>query len=259
MKKKKCILLLSLSLVFSMFTSSMSYAEENEILMDETVEVNEVNDGGENAESELIESDIPISVESIQTVELNTPTMAEEQAAVQELAAADEIPWEDSVDLNLSYRYIGTTLYIKLIDVNKPQGTAKYKAWPWTDKEAEARAVTKIEICDGVEFIDNNWFKGGSSTPYFSKLTEVVLPSSVKAIKSQAFSGDAALSSINLTNVEEFEVAAFQQNKALSQLSLDHAKNIAMFAFNDCAALQSLSLGRQMLRLLKMRLLRVRS
>ena len=243
MKKKKCILLLSLSLVFSMFTSSMSYAEENEILMDETVEVNEVNDGGENAESELIESDIPISVESIQTVELNTPTMAEEQAAVQELAAADEIPWEDSVDLNLSYRYIGTTLYIKLIDVNKPQGTAKRKAWPWTDKEAEARAVTKIEICDGVEFIDNYWFKGGSSTPYFSKLTEVVLPSSVKAIKSQAFSGDAALSSINLTNVEEFELAAFQQNKALSQLSLDHAKNIAMFAFNDCAALQSLSLG----------------
>ena len=92
MKKKKCILLLSLSLVFSMFTSSMSYAEENEILMDETVEVNEVNDGGENAESELIESDIPISVESIQTVELNTPTMAEEQAAVQELAAARRNP-----------------------------------------------------------------------------------------------------------------------------------------------------------------------
>ena len=86
MKKKSCMLLLSFSLVFSTFAPAMTYAEENEILAEESVETSD-NDS-QVTESELKEDNASISIESIQSVELNTPVTAEEQAAVQELHLA---------------------------------------------------------------------------------------------------------------------------------------------------------------------------
>ena len=47
MKKKSFMLLLSASLVFSMLTPSMIYAEENEILVEESMETNGNDNDGE--------------------------------------------------------------------------------------------------------------------------------------------------------------------------------------------------------------------
>ena len=56
----------------------------------------EINDNDSQiAESELKEDNTSISIESIQSVELNTPVTAEEQAAVQELADTEDAEWHN--------------------------------------------------------------------------------------------------------------------------------------------------------------------
>ena len=95
------MLLLSLSLVLSNLAPVMGYAEENEILTEDSVEIND-NDS-QIAESELKEDNTSISIESIQSVELNTPVTAEEQAAVQELADTEDAEWHNEEKYNLRY------------------------------------------------------------------------------------------------------------------------------------------------------------
>ena len=106
MKKKKSMLLLSFSLAFSMFMSSVTYAaEENEIFLDEAVEENDCNsEMAEPIENNV--SDLSLSIEAIQPIETesNFSLHSEEEAlAVQELADAGESSWEDITELNLSY------------------------------------------------------------------------------------------------------------------------------------------------------------
>lgn len=92
MKKKSCMLLLSLSLVLSNLTPVMAYAEENEILTEESLEMN--SNDSETTAPESSEEDAAISIDSIQQVELNTPVTMEEQAAVQELADTQDVEWQ---------------------------------------------------------------------------------------------------------------------------------------------------------------------
>ena len=239
MKKKQCILLLSFSLVFSTLAPSIIYAEENEILTDEVLE----SDTGEISESEVMENNTSISIDSIQQVELDTPVTMEEQAAVQELADAEDVKWNDLVDYNLRYRYEDNVLYVELLNKNESQKATNFNVdtdSPW--RNAEARTVTKIVIGNGINNIGPYWFNAGTTT-YYGKLKEVVLPSTVTKVGDYAFNGDKALQAINLENVQEIGKGAFQMNKALLQLQLNSVKSIGKYAFNQCTTLPYLTLG----------------
>ena len=118
------------------------------------------------------------------SVELDAPATAEEQAAVQELAGSrGKSRGTDSGRPAISaISYIETNvLRVELLDDKPASGELQSSEMlePWTDAEAEARTVTKIEIGDGVESpLVDYWFSGGSSTSLLiRKLTEVVLPS----------------------------------------------------------------------------------
>ena len=224
MKKKSCMLLLSLSLVLSNLTPVMAYAEENEILTEESLEMN--SNDSETTASESAEEDAAISIDSIQQVELDTPVTMEEQAAVQELADAEGVEWNDLVDYNLRYRYVDNVLYVELLNKNEPQKATNFNVAtnsPW--RNAKAKTVTKIVIGNGIDNIGPYWFNAGTTTDY-GKLTEVVLPSTVTKVGDYAFNGDKALQAINLENVQEIGKGAFQMNKALLQLQLNSVKSI---------------------------------
>lgn len=239
MKKKSCMLLLSLSLVLSNLTPVMAYAEENEILTEESLEMN--SNDSETTAPESAEEDAAISIDSIQQVELNTPVTMEEQAAVQELADTEGVEWHNLEKYNLRYCYKDNVLRVELLDESQPQKATKFgNTGAWTS--GEAKTITKIEIGEGIVTIGGNWFSG-TSTPYYKKVKEVVLPSTVKKIEGGAFDGDSALQNINLKNIEEIGAAAFQDNSSLLQLQLDSVKKIGTCAFNGCSSLQYLTLG----------------
>ena len=241
MKKKSFMLLLSASLVFSMLTPSMIYAEENEILVEESMETDGNDNDGEIMGAESAEDNVAISIESIQSMELDVPATAEEQLAVQELAGAEENQWTDLADYNLRYRYKDNVLRVELLDESQPQKATNFgNTGAWTS--GEAKTITKIEIGEGIVTIGANWFSG-TSTSYYKEVKEVVLPSTVKKIDGAAFNGDSALQNINLENIEEIGAAAFQSNSSLLQLRLDSVKKIGTAAFNGCSSLQYLTLG----------------
>lgn len=60
MKKKSCMLLLSLSLVLSNLTPVMAYAEENEILTEESLEMNSNDSETTAPESSEEDAAIPL-------------------------------------------------------------------------------------------------------------------------------------------------------------------------------------------------------
>lgn len=64
-----------------------------------------------------------------------------------------------------------------------------------------------------------------------TKLREVNLPSTVKAVKDEAFSGCSMLSNISLPNVETIGARAFLLCASLTSLSLDNVKEIGNSAF----------------------------
>jgi len=239
MKKKSCMLLLSLSLVLSNLTPVMAYAEENEILTEEPLEMN--SNDSETTAPESAEEDAAISIDSIQQVELDTPVTMEEQAAVQELADTEGVEWHNLEQYNLRYRYKDNVLRVELLDESQPQKATNFgNTGAWTS--GEAKTITKIEIGEGIVTIGANWFSG-TSTSYYKEVKEVVLPSTVKKIDGAAFNGDSALQNINLENIEEIGAAAFQDNSSLLQLQLDSVKKIGTAAFNGCSSLQYLTLG----------------
>ena len=238
MKKKSCMLLLSLSLVLSNLAPVMGYAEENEILTEDSVEIND-NDS-QIAESELKEDNTSISIESIQSVELNTPVTAEEQAAVQELADTEDAEWHNEEKYNLRYRYKDNVLRIELLDENQPEGTADFDtSAPWAT--AEAKTVTKIEIGDNIDTIGARWFYAGT-TSYYTNVKEVVLPSTVKKIGVAAFDHNFALQNINLENVEKIGADAFQST-SLVRAQLNSVKSIGSGAFYNCSSLTEIQLN----------------
>ena len=239
MKKKSCMLLLSLSLVLSNLTPVMAYAEENEILTEEPLEMN--SNDSETTAPESAEEDAAISIDSIQQVELNTPVTMEEQAAVQELADTEGVEWHNLEQYNLRYCYKDNVLRVELLDESQPQKATNFgNTGAWTS--GEAKTITKIEIGEGIVTIGRNWFSG-TSTSYYKEVKEVVLPSTVKKIDGSAFNGDSALQNINLENIEEIGAAAFQSNSSLLQLRLNSVKKIGTAAFNGCSSLQYLTLG----------------
>lgn len=249
MKKKICIFFLSFSLLLSTVNpllasaeeaSDFSTFEENEIIADDAKEVSADNNV---ADPEPSEDTMSFSIEAIQPVELNNSVTAEESMVLQEQADA---AWDETTlkKNNIRYRFVGTVLYIGLIDPDQPQVSRDFPSvGAWAIKmEEQSKAVTKVVIEEGITTIGKRWFYA-ASTSYFQNLTEVELPSSVTEIGQDAFGGDVALSAINLENVKTIGFGAFQNDRTLTQLSLEKAESIGDAAFGNCVSLQHLTLG----------------
>ena len=99
--------------------------------------------------------------------------------------------------------------------------------------------IEKIVIGDGITGIGESCFETYSNSTAYSSLKEVVLPNTVTNISVAAFSDDASLSTINLSNVQSVGLAAFS-GTGIEKVTFDSEKvEIGQNAFVDCTLLQS--------------------
>ena len=99
--------------------------------------------------------------------------------------------------------------------------------------------IEKIVIGDGITGIGESCFETYSNSTAYSSLKEVVLPNTVTNISAAAFSDDASLSTINLSNVQSVGLAAFS-GTGIEKVTFDSEKvEIGQNAFVDCTLLQS--------------------
>lgn len=180
---------------------------------------------------------------NIYNISLNTgitvyvPTGA--YATYQNYCTQSNNGWKSSIDLKIE----GWTPQSYSISVNTA-GTLAYKLLEvvsqWTD-------VDELTISGHLNAEDMKYFSrmtqlrkldlsqtdissiGGCSG--LAKLSEVVLPSTVKEVEDNAFSGCSKLSNISLTNVETIGSRAFLLCAKLTSLSLDNVKEIGNLAF----------------------------
>lgn len=147
--------------------------------------------------------------------------------------------WNTSIDLKME----GWTPQSYTITVNTA-GTLAYKLLEvvnqWTD-------VDELTISGHLNAEDMKYFSrmtqlrkldlsqtdisNISGCAGLTKLREVNLPSTVKAVEDEAFSGCSMLSNISLPNVETIGARAFLLCASLTSLSLDNVKEIGNSAF----------------------------
>ena len=147
--------------------------------------------------------------------------------------------WNTSIDLKME----GWTPQSYTITVNTA-GTLAYKLLEvvnqWTD-------VDELTISGQLNAEDMKYFSrmtqlrkldlsqtdisNISGCAGLTKLREVNLPSTVKAVEDEAFSGCSMLSNISLPNVETIGARAFLLCASLTSLSLDNVKEIGNSAF----------------------------
>ena len=160
-------------------------------------------------------------------------------ATYQNYCTQNNNGWNTSIDLKIE----GWTPQSYTISVNTA-GTLAYKLLEvvsqWTD-------VDELTISGHLNAEDMKYFSrmtqlrkldlsqtdissiGGCSG--LTKLSEVVLPSTIKEVEDNAFYGCSILSNISLTNVETIGSRAFCLCAKLTSLSLDNVKEIGNLAF----------------------------
>ena len=180
---------------------------------------------------------------SIYNININTGITVyvpkEAFATYQNYCTQNNNGWNTSIDLKKE----GWTPQSYTISVNTA-GTLAYKLLEvvsqWTD-------VDELTISGHLNAEDMKYFSrmtqlrkldlsqtdissiGGCSG--LTKLSEVVLPSTVKEVEDNAFYGCSILSNISLTNVETIGSRAFCLCAKLTSLSLDNVKEIGNLAF----------------------------
>lgn len=160
-------------------------------------------------------------------------------ATYQNYCAQNKKGWDSSIDLKIE----GWTPQSYSISVNTA-GSLAYKLLEvvsqWTD-------VDELTISGHLNAEDMKYFSrmtqlrkldlsqtdissiGGCAG--LARLSEVVLPSTVKEVEDSAFYNCSMLSNISLTNVETIGSQAFRLCAELASLSLDNVKEIGQSAF----------------------------
>lgn len=160
-------------------------------------------------------------------------------ATYQNYCTQNKNGWDTSIDLKME----GWKPQSYTITVNTA-GTLAYKLLEvvnqWTD-------VDELTISGQLNAEDMKYFSrmtqlrnldlsqtdisNISGCAGLTKLREVNLPSTVKAVEDEAFSGCSMLSNISLPNVETIGARAFLLCASLTSLSLDNVKEIGNSAF----------------------------
>ncbi len=106
---------------------------------------------------------------------------------------------------------------------------------PWYSEYSSE--IVEVDIEEGVTNIGSRTFQ------YYPALKKVTLSTTVKSIDYWAFYQSAALTEINLKNVEEVGEAAFFECTGLMNLDLSGAVNIGKGAFLKCSGLSNVIVG----------------
>lgn len=171
-------------------------------------------------------------------------------ATYQNYCTQNKKGWDSSIDLKIE----GWTPQSYSISVNTA-GTLAYKLLEvvsqWTD-------VDELTISGHLNAEDMKYFSrmtqlrkldlsqtdissiGGCSD--LTKLSEVILPSTVKIVEDNAFYGCSMLSSISLANVETIGRRAFSGCSQLQNISMPNVTCIGSYAFGDCVKLSTMDL-----------------
>lgn len=292
MKKKYVASLLSLCMICTSI-SPMVYASEtadlsavSDTVFEEELEEEYVENNTEDmSEAKQEDSDITdeeICVESddseeefiIDESEYADPQISEfmneeNESAITTYASDGYTQLKSAPDIEYKYDENTKTLYFKCADGVKEakmpdvaDGTSA-GATEWLNSIGinESVNIKKIVICDGITYIGAGDFSV-AGTGCYSKLTEVILPESVKEIGAWAFQKTSNLSTIDLTNVKKIGASAFNYSgiktcnstnieyigsRAFAQSGVENIVlgnekvTIGSEAFTECANLKSVT------------------
>lgn len=237
-------------LVTSVILSSVSPTIVNAESVDDNIQILSESENVTNEQQPEEDSDIEsispsFSIESIESVDLpNTQVSIEEQAAIQEMADDTEEGWTTlTAEKNIQFKYIGDTLYLKLVDEEKPTamptyGKYQYPNYSITDEFVEkAQNVTTVIIGKGITTVANKAF-ACNTTHVFEKLQTVILPEEVTEIGNGAFSNAKNLKNISLAHIEKIGNVAFS-GTALSKVEFNFVNmQLGRNTFSDCPNLK---------------------
>ena len=148
-----------------------------------------------------------------------------------------------SIGIVITMLYFGLTAFASDFELNG----INYTISSLTDLTvvvdgADDKESQYLEIPETVEYkgktltvvsIEKQAFKG------FTKLSEILLPSSLSSIGDEAFRGDSCLNSITLPqNLEYLGESIFRECKALKEIIIPNTiTDIPDYAFRDCSGL----------------------
>lgn len=242
--KKKCFLPL-----FSLCLAMISYTPINVSAESEFISY--------EADDAFVSEDDILGAEDNQNMKINDETDDSGFIDSEEYADSNLLETFDteedsgyiavSTKIPIEFKYEGTTLYFRLKEGNTEAKlpdcpTVVAAKWARQDMEANAQAVTKIVIGNGITAIGKNNFCAGGNQ-LFENLAEVEVPSTLKEIGFGAFQGDSKLTKFDFSNLKSIGSVAFA-GTGLTDVSIP--SDGVVFgdeAFYDCEKLSSVTIG----------------
>ena len=239
MKKKYLAYCLALSMALTA-AAPVAAAEPVDIVVEDDSEDTAVDFEESNEEAEVAAEEVEEAVDEADTSDVETEAAdfgdGEEAAPAVGEGDTTEDGWvkmstykpDSYADSTMEAKYDEQTqtLYLRVSQPEEMKDLGNSIGAPWYEYLKEKDAVTevkKVVIGEGITRVGNknfNTLERVSGTDFFDSLEEVVLPSTVTEIGTQAFASDKSLKKINLENVSKIGQGAFT-NTAL-ELSLIH-------------------------------------
>ena len=228
MKKKYLAYCLALSMALTA-TAPVAAAEPVDIVVEDDSEDTAVDLAEDNEEADVVAEEDTEDVEDTADDVAETADFNDGEEAAPAVGDGDtaegttEDGWVKMSDyksfyadstMEAKYDAQTQTLYLRVSQAEEMQDIGNCIATPWYVYLETMDAVTevkKIVVGEGITKVGNKNFNtfNAAGTDFYTSLEEVVLPSTVTEIGTQAFSGDKTLKKINLENVSKVGRAAF--------------------------------------------------
>lgn len=228
MKKKYLAYCLALSMALTA-TAPVAAAEPVDIVVEDDSEDTAVDLAEDNEEADVVAEEDTEDVEDTADDVAETADFNDGEEAAPAVGDGDtaegttEDGWVKMSDyksfyadstMEAKYDAQTQTLYLRVSQAEEMQDIGNCFATPWYVYLETMDAVTevkKIVVGEGITKVGNKNFNtfNAAGTDFYTSLEEVVLPSTVTEIGTQAFSGDKTLKKINLENVSKVGRAAF--------------------------------------------------
>lgn len=234
MKKKYLAYCLALSMALTA-VAPVAAAEPVDIVVEDDSEDTAVDFAEDNEEADVAEEDTE-DVEDTADDVVETADFNDGEEAAPAVGDTTEDGWvkmstykpDSYADSTMEAKYDEQTqtLYLRVSQPEEMKDLGNSIGAPWYEYLKEKDAVTevkKVVIGEGITRVGNknfNTLERVSGTDFFDSLEEVVLPSTVTEIGTQAFASDKSLKKINLENVSKIGQGAFT-NTALESVTFN--------------------------------------
>ena len=234
MKKKYLAYCLALSMALTA-AAPVAAAEPVDIVVEDDSEDTAVDFAEDNEEADAAEENTE-DVEDTADDVAETADFNDGEEAAPAVGDTTEDGWvkmstykpDSYADSTMEAKYDEQTqtLYLRVSQPEEMKDLGNSIGAPWYEYLKEKDAVTevkKVVIGEGITRVGNknfNTLERVSGTDFFDSLEEVVLPSTVTEIGTQAFASDKSLKKINLENVSKIGQGAFT-NTALESVTFN--------------------------------------